>query len=116
MQKHSPFSAAISYRRALGIVIPLCLVSLALAGIVISVANDMYAFVKPEREFVLVLAGNTDVEDLSKILRQNGIIKNPFVFEMYLRSKNKADDINTLQGVWTLSAKMSYREIVAQIF
>ncbi len=116
MQKSPPNRAPITYKRALALVIPICLLSLVLAAIVVSIANDMYAFVKPEREFVLSLDGSTDAEQLSKTLQKNGILKNDFMFFMYLRSKGKVDEVSSLHGTWVLNAKMSYREIVSELF
>ncbi|MBE6577094.1 MAG: endolytic transglycosylase MltG [Ruminococcaceae bacterium] len=106
----------IGARRALGIIIPLFLVSVFLACLIISVANDMYAFVKPDKKEILTVSSPINDKQLSLILKEKGIIKNDLVFLMYLRSKGKGDDISLLLGEWTLNSNMSYREILLEIF
>ncbi len=102
-------------RRALGITLPLCLFSLFLSGIVISITNDMYAFVKPEREVVLSIDKSMTPDELSELLQRENVIKNAFAFKLYLHSKDKDSEIPALRGEWQLSSDMSYREIVSQI-
>ena len=46
----------LAYRRAFGIIIPLCLAALMLGGAIISVGNDIYAFVKPDEDISVVSA------------------------------------------------------------
>ncbi len=108
--------ASFSTRRALGIVVPLFLLSVLLACIIISVANDMYAFVKPDKAATLTVPSPITDKQLSHMLKDIGIIKNDFVFYLYLRSKGKSDDISLLLGEWTLNSNMSYREILLEIF
>ena len=106
----------ISRRTALGIMIPLALAALVLAGAVISIANDMYAFVKPNEEIVFSITNISTDTELSQQLREHNIIKNDIVFTLYLRSKGRSDDINLLSGQWTLNSSMSYRQICAALF
>lgn len=106
----------ITRKDAFGRVIPLCLFALFLAAAVISVTNDMYAFVKPDQAVTLTLSSPIDAEGLSAALGKLGVVKNPFVFEMYLRSKGKDSRVAELNGQWTLNKNMSYREIMLEIF
>ncbi len=106
----------VSARRAFGIIIPLFLLSALIACLIISVTNDMYAFVKPDREEKLTVTSPITDKQLSLILKEKGIIKNDFVFYLYMRSKGKSDDISLLLGEWTLNSNMSYREILLEIF
>ncbi|MBQ8818856.1 MAG: hypothetical protein IJZ83_09775 [Clostridia bacterium] len=106
----------LAYRRAFGIIIPLCLAALMLGGAIISVGNDIYAFVKPDEDISVVIAYSTPSNELSELLQRQGVIKNAFAFNLYLRSKGKGDDALTLSGEWTLNSNMSYREILAELF
>ena len=101
---------------ALGIILPLCLLGALLGGLVVYVANDMYAFVKLDREITLTISSPPSDKELSDLLKANGIIENAFVFRLYLRSKNKANDLSTLTGELRLNSNMSYREILLEIF
>ncbi len=108
--------APMSYRRALGFVVPICVLSLFLAAAVISVANDMYAFVKPCEEITVCVDSEMDTAEFAVLLGKRGVVKNPFAFELYLRSKGKDSEIPYLRGEWTLNSNMSYRDIILEIF
>ena len=106
----------ISTRRALGALSPLLLISVFIASAVISVANDMYAFVKPDSETNIIIDRELSPKELSSLLREKKIIKNDLVFTLYLRSKKKTDLIPSLRGEFTLNSSMSYREILQILF
>ena len=106
----------ITKKDALGRVIPLCLCALFLAAAVISVTNDMYAFVKPDVTVTLTVDSPLDTHSLSEILGDTGVVRNPFVFELYLRSKGKDEKVPDLKGQWTLNKNMSYREIMFELW
>ncbi len=103
-------------KQALCRVIPLCLLAIFFAALIISITNDMYAFVKPRAEFVLTVTEHTDEDTLAMRLHEGGIIQNPTVFKLYLRSKGKTEALPSLSGEWKLNAQMSYREIMNEIF
>lgn len=102
-------------RRAFAQILPICLLSLFIAGFVLSVANDMYAFLKDDQEITLWFDEPTSLEDFSKILGQKKVVKNPTVFSLYVKSKNKTDSVESYVGELTLNSKMSYREILAEL-
>lgn len=116
MNDKNTHEGAISTNRALSVLLPLCLFSILLAGILISVANDVYAFVKPDSEISLTLSSPLTDTELSKLLQKNGVIKNPTVFKFYLRSKGLSEKLSGITGEWVLNSNMSYREIVTEIF
>ncbi len=109
-------NTVITKKRAFGIIIPLFLVSALLAGAFISVANDMYAFVKPDRAATVTVSESIDAKQLSTLLREKGIIKNDLVFRLYMKAKGKDDDVPLVLGEWSLNSNMSYREIILEIF
>ncbi len=116
MQDKHTQEGAISKSRALSVLLPLCLFSILLAGIIISLANDVYAFVKPDAEISLTLSSPVSDTDLSKLLQKSGVIKNPTAFKLYLRSKGLSERAAKITGEWILNSNMSYREIVSEIF
>ena len=101
--------------RALAKILPICLFSFFISALILSVANDMYAFVKDDIEVVLQIDDAYSVEEFSRLLADRKIVKNPTVFSLYVKSKNKAEKIENFVGKLTLSAEMSYREILASL-
>ena len=105
-----------SRKNAFGKIIPLALVALLFAGAIISIANDMYAFVKPSNDILFSVTDISSNFQLSRQLRENNIIKNDIAFALYLKAKISIHDVRTLSGEWTLNTSMSYREICAELF
>ena len=105
-----------SRKNAFGKIIPLALVALLFAGAIISIANDMYAFVKPSNDILFSVTDISSNFQLSRQLRKNNIIKNDIAFALYLKSKGVACDTCALSGEWLLNSSMSYREIYAEMF
>ena len=99
-------------RQVMGVILPLCIFAVFLALAVIAVANDMYAFVKPQAEFVLSLDAPQPPSQTAKLLQKQGILKNPNLFLLYARSKGKEDALAAWQGEATLRGDMSYRTLL----
>ena len=106
----------ITKKKALGLIVPLCLFSILISSLVISVANDMYAFVKPDTDIVFTVDSPLSPKELSHMLMKKGVIKNDIAFLLYLDSKGKSDKVDLILGEWTLNSNMSYREILLEIF
>lgn len=107
---------ALDFKSAFGILLPLCLAAVLLAGAVISVANDVYAFVKTDKQIELRIDEPLDEKALALLLQERGVVSNPFCFRLYLRSKVSPQQLSALTGEWTLNSNMSYREIILTIF
>lgn len=101
-------------KRTLSKILPLCFLSLLLAALVCSVANDMYAFVKKEREITLTIDSNYSLDEFAKTLEDNGVVNNPDVFKLYVRLKDKEALVESFNGELKLNAAMSYREILSE--
>ncbi len=108
--------APLSYKSALGRVIPLFLLCLLLAALLVSVFNDIYAFVKPEGEAHLVLTSPVGKWELCERLYECGIIERRISFYIYLWRSEYFEKLSSLNGEWSLRTDMSYREILAEIF
>ena len=107
---------AIATSRAFSILLPLCLFSILLSGIIISVFNDVYAFIKPDSDVTITVSEPLSDTAFSDLLQKNGVIKNPTVFKLYLRSKGLSDRLSGITGEWVFNSNMSYREIVLELF
>ena len=99
-------------RRAAGVILPLCILAAALALGVIALANDLYAFVKPDTTWTLTLDTPQPAAVTAKQLQQNGILQNPHVFLLYARIKGKQNALERWTGEATLRADMSYRTLL----
>ncbi len=103
-----------SIKRTLSKILPLCFLAILIAGLICSVANDMYAFVKKDREISLTFDSYCSLNELSKILADNGVISNPDVFKLYVKLKDKEALIEGFSGELKLNTSMSYREILLE--
>ncbi len=101
-------------KRVFGVVVPLCFAAFFISALIISVANDMYAFVKPDKEITLEI-NHDSVRELSGKLEESGVINNPHIFEFYIRSKNLQNSLENISGSFTLNPSMSYRTIILEI-
>ena len=91
----------------------LSLTALLVAAIVVSVTNDLYAFVKSDREITLSIDEPHSLKHLSKAMEEQGVIANPTVFCLYVQAKDQSDLLEDFCGTLTLNSSMSYRQIVA---
>ncbi len=109
-------STRLSYKSALGRILPLFLLCVLLAALLVSIFNDIYAFVKPNGEAHIVLSSPVDKWGLCEMLYERGVISRRLSFYVYLCRGNFAERLSSLTGEWTLCTNMSYREIVAEFF
>ena len=93
-------------------VVIMTLIAVFIALSVISVANDMYAFVKSDNTIQITLNSPTELTQLSKLLQREGIIKNPTIFVLFIKSKGRQEKLESFVGETTLRQNMSYREIM----
>ena len=93
-------------------IVIMTLIAIFIALSVISVTNDMYAFVKPNNTVQIKLDSPTELSQLSKLLQDKKIIKNPTVFSWFIKSKGRQERIENFVGEVTLRQDMSYREIM----
>ena len=92
----------------------LSMTALLVAALGVSIANDLYAFVKPDCEIVLSIDESTSLKELSKSLEEQGVIANPTVFRLYVKRQGKEDPLEKFCGTVTLNSNMSYRQILLE--
>ena len=110
---NSAFRASVA--RAFGTLIPLALLALLISALILSVANDMYAFVKREQALTIYVEDPVSLDQFSKMLKTDGIINNPHLFKLYVISKGKRNVVETFCGEVELNSAFSYRQILNQI-
>ena len=86
--------------------------ALLIAALGVSIANDLYAFVKPDQEISLSFEQESSLKEISKALEEHGVIANPTVFRLYVQSKGKQALLEEFCGTLQLNSKMSYRQIL----
>ena len=100
-------------RFALSKVFTMMLLALLLAGLLLSVTNDLYAFVKADRPLSITLNEPLPLEQLCSRLSEERIVSNPTLFRWYAIKKGKKDALEQFRGTVELNSAMSYREILA---
>ena len=99
-------------KRIFGKVTMLVLLALLCTALLLSVANDMYAFFKPQGTVLLHIDTPCTLSDFSQLLEENGVLLNPHVFSLYVRAKGKSELVESFSGELLLDRTMSYREIL----
>ncbi len=115
LKKENSFSNKKAVRRIFSSIFVMALTAAFFACLLISVTNDIYAFIKSDGEVILNLSSPLSVTELSKLLHDNKVISNPYIFSLYVKSKNKTDIIESFFGEAKLDRSMSYREILIAI-
>ena len=107
-----PSKSSKLYLNAFSVISVVFLLSALISALIISITNDLYAFIKPEASCVLNISEPTAIGEISAIMQQNGIIENPFMFTLYAKIKNQDDILEVFSGEIELNAQMSYSEII----
>ena len=100
------------YRMAFATVSVIILISLLASAIVISIANDMFSFMKKNVVFRIEITSPLSLKNISKSLQQGGIINNPTIFELYVKAKGKREMLENFSGELNFRSDMSYRAIL----
>lgn len=108
------FSAMSSVTKSLIYIACVMLVSIILSTVIITNANDIFAFVKDEKTVSLEIEPGTDLNDLAEMLKDEGIIEHQNTFKFFIKFRNKASDSYT-PGTYTVSSTMSYDQIISAI-
>ena len=115
MAKYRSFSDKKSVKRIFGTVFTMALVAVFIACFAIALANDIYAFIKPDGAITLSVDTPLSLPEISHMLEDCGVISNPYAFTLYVRSKDKAELLESFVGNAELDRSMSYREILLAI-
>ena len=85
---------------------------------VIKVGNDVFAFVKSDKQVTVKIRKDSSLKDIASDLEQAGIIEYPWVFEKYASHKISKRSYLTqdfIPGEHTLSPSMNYDKIIAKL-
>ncbi|MBE6606409.1 MAG: endolytic transglycosylase MltG [Ruminococcaceae bacterium] len=98
--------ALTSVAKAIIYLVAVLAVSIMLSVMIISVANDIFAFIKDDEAVTVVVPENCDTNTLAEILADAGAIKHPSVFSAYIKFKNKEGEY--LPGTYQVSPSLNY--------
>ncbi len=109
---YSSGSTAISsLLKAVVYIMAILVVSGLLSYFAITVGNDVFAFVKEDKEITVTIGADTDVKLLGKILEENGVIGHSNIFNIYAKLRKKDPALQA--GEYTVSPNMSYDELIS---
>ncbi len=90
-------------------------VSLILSSIIIALTNDVFGFVKPDKEAVIELEADDGLREAADKLKENGLIKYPGLFTFYCKL-TKFDEERMAEGEVTVSANLDYRAMSRKLY
>lgn len=89
------------------------LIALILTTGIISVANDIFAFIKPDESIIVTIEQGGTTSAIAKTLGNNGVISHPWLFRIY--SKLKHADGQYQYGDYTLNSNLGYDQIISAL-
>ena len=95
--------------KAMAYMVVILVVSVFISVNVISIGNDVFAFVKSDEAIDVTIPENADIGDIADVLSDNGIIKYPGIFKMYAGIKKDSGEF--IAGDYTVSPSMSYDDL-----
>ena len=105
-------NTVLSVIKAIVYIIFVLISAIALSVFSISVANDIYAFVKPEDAVEVTIPENTTLDELSKILAEKEVIRYPTIFKFY--AVHQHDDMEYVPGTYTVTPMMNYDALLSE--
>jgi UPF0755 protein len=80
-----------------------------LSYFIISIGNDLFAFVKSDEEITVSVPEYATIDNIADILTQKGIIKYPYIFKIYAMVRK--DDGAFVAGEYVVKPSMSYDQL-----
>lgn len=109
----STSSALSSLVKAVIYIVAILVVSGFLSYFGVSVGNDVFALMKTGDPVEITISDDTQTSDLSKLLKENGVIAYPTIFELYASLRGGEKGYEFLGGTYTVSAENNYDELLA---
>ncbi len=98
--------------KAIIYIVSVLVISVCLSLFIIFVGNDCFAFVKTDVDVTVSIDEGGNLSDIADVLHDNGVIKYPGFFKMYVRLRNKDVD-DYLSGNRVVNPTMSYDTLIA---
>ena len=90
--------------------------SIIIAYYGITLANDVFAFVKSEDEVTIVLEEGEDMGDLAKKLKKEDVISYPLFFKLYnsFKNRNSKTPQELVADTYVFEKNLNYDELIAK--
>lgn len=85
------------------------IVSIFIATFALSSINDLVGFSKESREIEVTIPEGYSLSDIAKLLKENGVIDEPFTFEVYAMVKDM--ETKLAPGTYKLNSNLGYDQI-----
>ena len=89
------------------------LAALLLTFGIITVSNDVFAFIKPDESIIVTIEQGGGTPAIAKALKKAGVIEHPLIFRLY--SKLKKADGKYQYGDYTLNSNLAYDQIISAL-
>lgn len=89
-----------------------CIISAYMSYYAITIANDVFAFVKSDREITVNVPENATDKEIAYLLEKNGLIEYDWVFELYLIYKTDDTPNSYIPGEKKLNSTMNYNQLI----
>lgn len=109
-----PPTAMNSVSQAFIYIAAVLLISIILSYIIITNANDIFAFVKSDEEYTITIEPGTNLSKLAGQLKEIGVIEHKLTFQVYIKYRGKDSDAYT-PGTYTVSPSMNYDQLISAI-
>ncbi len=90
-----------------------CSISALLAFYMIVGINDMFGLVKENMEIVISLPADADIDTVTRLLDENGVVDYPFFFKLYAMISH--NDTGFKDGDFKLNAKSDYDSLLTRL-
>ena len=93
-------------------------VSIIISVTAIKVGNDVFAFVKPDKEITINIKENATLSDIAKELSENGVVKYPSIYKLYTKLRYETKSYYTgkfVPGEHTLNSNLGYDKIISKL-
>ena len=102
-------TAITSLLKGIVYIVAVLVISVFASWTIIEVANDVFAFAKSDEAVTVVIEEEMTANDVAQMLYENGIIKYPTMYELFIRLKEESTDY--LVGEYEISPSMNYGDI-----
>lgn len=102
-------TAITSLLKGIVYIVSVLVISVFASWAIIEIANDVFAFVKSDEVVSVVIDEDMTAKDVAQLLYDNGVIKYPTVYELFIRLKKESTDY--LVGEYEISPSMNYGQL-----
>lgn len=106
------------YAKALIYLVSVFAVSILISYCIITVANDTFAFVKPDKEITVNIKENATLKDVAKELHDKEVIEHPFIYRIYSKfrmDKKSYYTGNFIEGEHVLNSNLGYDKLISRL-